>query len=262
MDHNHTPSKRMTVWEHDRRGQFALEQEKTFLLQMTSAWRRRHRRMLQIECGTGKFLEVFWEAGFDLTATASSATDVHKARARIGHRAELHLAQSDDLPFEDRSFDYVLLLTTLDYCPHPQKVIKEASRVCAKEMLISFLNKHSLYALSLAGPGSSTAHPRPHSWWSWPSLRSFLAHSLGPRSICAKGGILPGPYWTWQPKPVCQILNSALCPTLFGAYCGLRLDMTADPLINPLPAWVHQPKPSAPYSNRVRGGHQIPSRER
>jgi len=246
----------MIVWENDRHGQFALEQEKSFLLQMTSNWRRRHRRLLQIECGTGKLLEVFWEAGFDLSATASSATEVNKARTRIGHRAELHLAQAEDLPFEDKSFDYVLLLTALDYSRRPQAVLKEAARVCAKELLISFLNKYSIYALSLARNNSLPVNPRPNFWWSWTSLRSFLVHTLGPRPVQSKGGILPGPYITWQPQPVCRILNSALCPNTFGAYCGLRLDLTADPLITPLPAWVQpRPKPSAPYTNRVRENH-------
>lgn len=257
MDHHHTPSKRMTVWEHDRHGQFALEQEKHLLLQMTSTWRRRQRRLLQIECGTGKLLQVFWEAGFDLTATASRASDMHKARTRIGHRAELHLAQPDDLPFDDKSFDYVLLLTALDYCPRPKELLKEAARVCAKEMLISFLNKHSLYALSLARNNSPSADPCPNFWWSWSSLLSFLRHTLGPRPVQSQRGILPGPYKTWQPKPVCRMVNSTLCPNTFGAYCALRLDMTADPVVTPLPAWVQpRPKPSAPYSNRIQGGHQ------
>ena len=131
MQHT-TPSKRLISWEHDPRGQFALDQEKSLLLKMTSHWRRRHRSMLHIECGTGHFLEVFWDAGFDLSATVSTPDDLHRARTRIGRRAELHLAKPDHLPFEDNAYDYVLLLTALDFCPHPEALLSEAGRVCAK----------------------------------------------------------------------------------------------------------------------------------
>ncbi len=208
--------------------------------------------MLYVECGTGHFLETFWAAGFDITATVSSPADLHKTRTRIGRRAELHLTHPDDLPFEDNSYDYVLLITTLDYCPRPNQILAEASRVCAKEMLISFLNKHSLYLLSLAR-SKNTRAPRPTNWWSWPSMRLCVYHNLGPRRVRSKAGILPGPYHTWHARAACKAVNSLLCPNIFGAYCTMLLDMTGERVRTPLPAWV-QPRTdaAAPSPNQIQ----------
>lgn len=248
--HQHTtPSSRLSRWEREPHGQFALEQERRFLLQMISTWRRRQRTMLYVECGTGSFLECLWEAGFDVSATASNVDDLRKARTRIGSRAELFLSQPDFLPFEDRSYDYVLLVTALNYCPSPRDVLQEAARVCAKELLITFLNKYSLYACSQLISRSS----HPIRWWSWLSMRTFIKQVLGQRPLYTYGGILPGPYISWQQKPLVRSLNTLLCPNTFGAYCGLVLDMTTDPVCPLLPAWVHQqPKPSTPCSPRIR----------
>jgi hypothetical protein len=209
--------------------------------------------MLHIECGTGLFLEVFWEAGFDLSATVSTPEELQRARTRIGRRAELHLAQPDHLPFEDNSYDYVLLLTALDYCPCPDALLAEAGRVCAKEMLISFLNKHSLYAMSIARKKQSPYSPCPVTWWSWPSLRLCLLRTLGPKAVRFRSGILPGPYPTWQSSTLCKGINALLCPNIFGAYCATLVDMTDESIVTPLPAWVkQQAKTSASCSNRVQ----------
>ncbi|MFO7878365.1 MAG: methyltransferase domain-containing protein [Desulfovermiculus sp.] len=253
MHQHSTPTQRLAAWEREPYGRFGLEQEKCFLLHLASEWRRRHRKVLQIECGNGLLLEPFWEAGFDLSATASNPADVHKTRTRIGRRAELHLAHPTDLPFEDKSFDYVLLITALDYCSQPAHVLQEAARVCAKEMLISFLNKHSLYALTLVRGNAFASTSKPVRWWSWPSMKAFVGRYLGSRPVCAQGGILPGPYKSWQSYPLYRTLNNMLCPNIFGAYAALRLDMTADHVLTPLPAWVQpRPKPSTPCSQRGR----------
>lgn len=262
MQQYSTPTKRLAAWEREPCGRFGLKQEKFFLLHLASDWRRRHRKVLQIECGNGLLLESFWEAGFDLSASASNPDDVHKARTRIGRRAELHLAHPADLPFEDKSFDYVLLITALDYCPQPSHVLQEAARVCAKEILISFLNKHSLYALTFPRSNASASCSKPVRWWSWPSMKAFVGRNLGSRPLCAQGGILPGPYTSWQSNPLCRTLNSMLFPNIFGAYAALRLDMTADHVLNPLPAWAQsRPKPSTPCSQRDRTSAS-PSRNR
>lgn len=260
MHQHSTPTKRLAAWEREPYGRYALEQEKYFLLHLASDWRRRHRKVLQIECGNGLLLEPFWEAGFDLSASASNPDDVHRTRTRIGHRAELHLAHPADLPFEDKAFDYVLLITALDYCPQPSQVLQEAARVCAKEILISFLNKYSLYALTLARANALTSASKPVRWWSWPSMKAFVGRNLGSRPVCAQGGILPGPYTSWQSHPLYRTLNNMLFPNILGAYAGLRLDMTADHVLTPLPAWAQQrPKPSTPCSQRGQTSASIPN---
>lgn len=54
-------------WYDSPRGAFALTQETRLLQKMLSAWPRRGHSLLEVGCGTGRFLEFFWENGFDAT---------------------------------------------------------------------------------------------------------------------------------------------------------------------------------------------------
>ena len=246
---NPSPANRLRAWERSAYGRFALEQEKKFLLQLTADWRRRHRSMLVLECATGIIPEVFWEAGFDVSATSASSQDLQTTRSRVGHRADLHLTSPEHMPFEDKAYDYVMLITVLNECTQPEAVLKEASRVCAKNLLISFVNKTSIFAFSLVCPGLNIQCPVPRRFWSWPSLLLLVHRVLGQRPVRTQGGILPGPHLTWRPGPLGRFINSWLWPNSLGAYCALTLDMTNEPVNTPLLAWVQRPKPSAPCAH-------------
>ena len=60
-------------------------------------------RVLDIGCGTGNHLLLFYRIGLDVTGLDASSYMLDIARSRLGHRASLEVGRAEDLPFEDRT---------------------------------------------------------------------------------------------------------------------------------------------------------------
>jgi len=232
------------LWEKTRQGSFALEQEKKLILSLIANWRRRNQHLLEVGCGTGIFLETFWEAGFSISGLDCSPDRLAKCRSRLGRHVDLHVGWADDLPFEDNEFDYVVLVSLLEFCVDPVRVMKEAARVCKKEMLIGFLNRFSCYyltnGLSLK-QDSASMHLKNAQWRSWPELRRLIVEAVGQRNMHA-GSVLPGPQCSWRKKMICHRLNSHIYPPFCGAIGAAVIDLSWKPTGTPLMAWAPQPK--------------------
>lgn len=67
----------------------------------------------------------------------------------MGCRVDLHLGQGDHVPFEDREFDYVSIMTVLEFVDDPGSVLREAVRVARKGVLVTF---EPFVAVWLVGP--------------------------------------------------------------------------------------------------------------
>lgn len=88
-------------------------------------------RALDMGCGTGALAELVLAevpecalVGIDL-----SEEMLECARARLGHRADLHLGDSERLPYSDESFDVVYCNDSFHHYPEPEKAVFEAWRV-------------------------------------------------------------------------------------------------------------------------------------
>ncbi len=136
---------RYEAWYATPRGSFALESERLLLSQMLSHWPRRGSSLLEVGCGAGHFLELFWEAGFDVTGLDRSQAMLDAARRRLGHKAALELGNAEYLPFEDNSFEYVALVTALECMDKPETALAEAFRVARRGVVVAFLNRWSLH---------------------------------------------------------------------------------------------------------------------
>ena len=90
-------------------------------------------RILDIGCGTGAQLAGYIGEGLTLAGVDRSEAMLQKARARIGTEADLRLGSATDLPFEDGSFDQVLMSLVLhEMAPEVRlAVMDEARRVLA-----------------------------------------------------------------------------------------------------------------------------------
>lgn len=217
-------ARRYREWYATPTGAFALHAEQHLLRELFSQWPRRGHTLLDVGCGPGVFLEFLWGCGFDVSGLDASPDMIELARQQLGHRADFHIGQADYLPFEDNAFDYVSLITVLEFVPDLRAALKEAFRVASRGIVIGFLNRYSLYylarGLNLPGTEGTLRHAR---WLTTGKLAS-VARSLCPTCTCTFRSILHGPAWTWRNGPM-GALNTYALPLGTGAFVGLRIDL-------------------------------------
>ncbi|MFP4212558.1 MAG: class I SAM-dependent methyltransferase [Desulfohalobiaceae bacterium] len=217
----------------------AVEAGKKLILDMIAQWPRRGQHLLQLGCGSGYFLQAFLESGFLVTGADSSRQMLQKARARLGSKVDLHLAQPEHLHFEDKEFDYCAVINVLEFCSQPEQVLLEACRVSRKRLLILFLNRWSVKYLArnmrLPFYPSSQGSLQQARWQSWGELKRLVRENLGPRPMCT-ASVLQGPKLIWR-KDRCLYL-----PLPLGAICAAELDISREKLGTPLLAWKTVPK--------------------
>jgi len=220
-------------WLSSREGAYALHCEFHLLEWLSAAWPRRGRTLLEIGCGPGVFLEFFHRAGFDVTGLDKSPVMAMAAGHRMGEKAEVGVGDAHALPYEARHFDYTALLTVLDFVEDPATALREAARVAKYGVLVGYLNRFSLHALcvkkdSLSGQGR---------WFSPWGMRRLARQTLG-RSPIREGSVLPGPQWSWREGFPLWRLGRLVLPVQVGAYCAFTADLTAEPIVTPIPAFA------------------------
>jgi ubiquinone/menaquinone biosynthesis C-methylase UbiE len=100
-------------------------------------------RVIDIGCGTGKQLERFLAKGCAVAGLDNSPAMLGRARATLGDRADLRLADAQSLPFPDASFDIVTATLVLhELTPEDRvAVAKEMLRVlteCGSILVVDF----------------------------------------------------------------------------------------------------------------------------
>jgi SAM-dependent methyltransferase len=129
-------------WFHKETGHMALAIEKEAISRLWSP--TPGKRLLEVGCGTGIFLQWFAEQGLLVTGLDPSPYMLNLARQRLANRADLERGLAEDLPFSDNAFDVVALITTLEFVDDPLHAIQEACRVAREKVLLGVLNKYSL----------------------------------------------------------------------------------------------------------------------
>jgi len=230
---------RYDQWASSPCGSFALRQEEKLLQGIIAPWPRRKQKLLDIGCGTGVFLEFFWSCGFDLTGIDLSPDMLASAREKMGQRVDLHLGDAEHLPFEDREFDYASLMTVLEFVDDPEQVLREAARVARKGVLITFLNRSSLYGWSVRLGKKQSSLSRAH-WYTWTEMRELIQRTINPGAMSARS-ILIGMSCTWNRAPVVRQLNSISVFPWMGAVTAVRIDLTAPRARTPIMALKTEP---------------------
>ncbi|WP_320171434.1 methyltransferase domain-containing protein [Maridesulfovibrio sp.] len=239
---NGVDAEKFDTWFKTPEGGFALEQEVLIMDSLISAWPRRKRKLLEIGCGTGLFLDHLYRCGFDITGVDRSPVMLEAARKRLGNRASLHLCNGESLPFDDNEFDFTLLWTVLEFCSDPVAMLSEAARVSAGGLLVGFLNRHSIYFFT-HGRMWAWASPstlRSAHWYSPSEMRRMIKDGSG-YSPAAIRSVLPGPMWSWKDRTPWKQLNGIIYPPYFGAFTACRVDFSNRRPMNPLHAWKHIP---------------------
>jgi SAM-dependent methyltransferase len=230
-------ARRYDAWFQTPQGTFALKREIRLLERMTATWPRRGQRLLEIGCGTGIFLEVLHNGGFDVTGLDASPAMLEEARTRLGNRADLHLGDAGHLPFADKEFDFCVLFAVLEFCSDPGLVLLEARRVARKAVLIGFLNRFSLYGLSMRlFPGRTHGPLRVARWFTPWGMNRLVRDSLG-RPPTRVRSVLPGPKSTWCDAAPWKQLNAPILTLPVGAFCACGVSLTGVPVMTPIPAF-------------------------
>jgi len=114
---------------------------------------KRGETLLDIGCGTGSNLLSFLEMGLEVTGLDPSPYMLDIASKNVRNRADLHRGFAEDLPFEDNTFNYSCLMTTLDFVEDPKKAIEEVSRVTKDRIFIGVLNRYAIKGIQLRVKG-------------------------------------------------------------------------------------------------------------
>ena len=105
-------------------------------------------RILDIGCGTGNHLLLFYRLGLDVTGLDASPYMLDIARSRLGDKASLKIGRAEDLPFEDNEFDVATLIITLEFLDDPVEALREAGRVAKHRVFVGVLNSLSFGCMS------------------------------------------------------------------------------------------------------------------
>lgn len=90
-------------------------------------------RVLDVGCGAGNMIHHLSRYG-TVVGIDNNPTPLEIAHQR-GYDARL--AQAEEMPFEDRSFDLVTALDVVEHCDDDLQILRECHRVCADHGLIA-----------------------------------------------------------------------------------------------------------------------------
>jgi ubiquinone/menaquinone biosynthesis C-methylase UbiE len=84
-------------------------------------------RVLEVGCGTGRWLEVLQSAGCQVAGVDASTEMLRRAATQVG--GDLRVGSAEALPWEDASFALVLYVNAFHHFARPQEALREAYRV-------------------------------------------------------------------------------------------------------------------------------------
>ena len=139
-------TKRYDNWYESTEGRQADKLEKDLFLKLVHP--KKGETLLDIGCGTGHFSFWFHNLGLKVTGIDVSLNMLGAALGRLEHK-EIKFVRGDahSLPFQDKSFDLTVMITTLEFLREPRKAVQEAFRVTRRKVFLGVLNRWSLLSL-------------------------------------------------------------------------------------------------------------------
>jgi ubiquinone/menaquinone biosynthesis C-methylase UbiE len=104
----------------------------------------RGKTVLEVGCGCGNALIPFIEKGLLVSGIDPSPYMLDIAHRNLGNRVDLYRGSGEDLPFEDNSYNYVCLNTSLEFVENHEAVIEEACRVAKNNIYVGILSRYAL----------------------------------------------------------------------------------------------------------------------
>ena len=186
--------------------------EKELLSKLVAAFRHA-RTVLEVGCGTGHFTR--WLAEPKLRAVGLDISDTMLVEARRRDGIEYVRGDAQALPYADRTWDLVALITTLEFVPDPKRALAEAIRVARHGLLLGVLNRWSLLTWGYRRSGKPM----------WKSAHFFTPGELKRLVQKAGGKRLQGIRWrtTLWPIPFLKDL-----PLPFGGFIGMAVHLAEE----------------------------------
>lgn len=132
---------RYDTWYETPRGRAADALERQLLESLLNV--QPGESVLDVGCGTARWLAALGQAGLRV-GIEPSAEMLSAARPRVRAGISLVRGAGEALPFADRSFDVVTLVTSLEFIPDPARAIREALRVARRLVAVAVLNRWSI----------------------------------------------------------------------------------------------------------------------
>ncbi|HOY55893.1 MAG TPA: methionine biosynthesis protein MetW [bacterium] len=136
--------------------------------------------VLDLGCGDGLFMELLKEKniaafGLDISDVAVNICQEKKLATQVFDFT------SNELPYQERSFDYVVMLDVLEHLYQPEKLLAEAARVAKEYIVFSVPNFNSLPARWQVLKGQVPLNNKPNKghvyWFNYEVISSMLRAS-------------------------------------------------------------------------------------
>jgi SAM-dependent methyltransferase len=139
-------------------------------------------RALDVGCGTGDFLAMLRDTGWDVTGTEWSAGAAAQASAR--HGLNVLVGELDSLSLPSARYDVVMMWHVLEHLPDPVGVLKECARILAPSgfLVVATPNAESLALRVFRRYWYHLDAPRHVSLWS-PRVLQRATEPLGYRTV-------------------------------------------------------------------------------
>ena len=138
-------------------------------------------KVLDISCGDGLLMSALSQKGAVVSGVDISEEGVKKCREK-GLDVSVVDITTESLPFEDSTFDTVIMLDILEHLYAPEKLLEEAARVSKKNIIISVPNFNSLPARLQVLFGKVPENNRPnkgHIYWFNRDVLGSMLHTCG-----------------------------------------------------------------------------------
>ncbi len=215
--------KQYDTWYSSKQGSFALASSMHLTKKILSHWPRRGHKLLAIGFGHWQTIEMLWESGFDTTAIAVSQAQLYSAKQALHNKVEIYMQSFEHLPFDDKSFDYVVLMPP----PNPKEyaplhlLLQETIRLASNGILVQFWNNCS--TLGLWRHKDNLPFFLRHRWQgSWRDTHNTLKN-LAPKATITTKSTLLGPPSTWFDTSCFKKVNTCVMPLPIGNIVQLRL---------------------------------------
>ena len=86
-------------------------------------------KILDVGCGNGNLFDLLPDGKYELFGVDFSENMIKEAKKKCGQKASFSVADAENLPFDNNTFDFIVCNASFHHYIHPNKVLEEMHRV-------------------------------------------------------------------------------------------------------------------------------------